>query len=291
MDGNDSLVARKQPEYPEPWPGSGIRVPGWIPGGVLGGVVDLHQPVSGLELVMSAEQRADAGIPAGAPASEGGQGPANQGLGSVADNGLNGIRPSGWDTPNGDSGGQSPVTIDQVDPGKLAIGWAPGTEPMRTLLERISAGEGTSDAAARGHYPSGSGYDVAYGYRATPAPLSQMRLGEVDELQSQMGRPAPMGKYQILQSTMGDLRHDLGLKGDEIFSPDLQDRMARHLLEKRHWNEYVDGRENARGFQRRLASEWDSIAMPDTGLTGSGHVPHTSSAQIQDAISQIVRRK
>jgi muramidase (phage lysozyme) len=291
MDGNDDLVLRKRPYDPELWPGSGIRVPGWNPDGVLGGVVDLHPPVSGLEWLMSPEQLADAGIsPAGSPAAEDGSGVADQSLGN-ADNGLSGIRPSGWDASNGDSGGQSPVTIDQVDPGKLAIGWAPGTEPMRNLLERISAGEGTSDAAAHGHYPSGSGYDVAYGYRPTPMPLSQMSLDDVDKLQSHMGNPAPMGKYQIMQRTMADLRHDFGLNGSEIFSTDLQDRMARRLLERRGWNAYVDGRIDAQEFQKRLGKEWDSIAAPGTGQTRSGHNPRTSDAEIRGAISQVVRRK
>jgi hypothetical protein len=123
MDGNNDLVARSLPHDPELWPGSGIRVPGWNPDGVLGGVVDLHPPANGLQLFMTAEQRADAGLtPAGALAGQSGSGPDGQGLGGVPDNGLNGVRPAGWDAPNGDSHGQSPVTIDQVDPDQLVPG-------------------------------------------------------------------------------------------------------------------------------------------------------------------------
>jgi len=117
MDGNDDLVLRKRPYDPELWPGNGIRVPGWNPDGVLGGVVDLHPPVSGLEWLMSPEQLADAGIsPAGSPAAEGGKETADLGLGRVPDDGLNGIRPSGWDAPNGQSGGQSPLTRSGHNP-------------------------------------------------------------------------------------------------------------------------------------------------------------------------------
>jgi muramidase (phage lysozyme) len=185
-----------------------------------------------------------------------------------------------------------PIAIGQVDPDLTVIGWAPGTEPIRNVLERISTGEGTGDAAAaRAHYPSGSGYDVAYGDRQTQKPISQMTLDEVAQLQSQMGDHTPVGKYQITKDTLGTLEKRFNLPGSEIFSPDLQDRMARSLLETHGFNNYVDGKIDGQKFERNLAPIWGSLENPGTGRTAKGYTPMTTTGQFQDALSQVVRSK
>jgi muramidase (phage lysozyme) len=184
----------------------------------------------------------------------------------------------------------APITMDQVDPNELAISWAPGTEPMRKVLERIAIGEGTSDSTAKAHHYD-SGYDVAYGNRPTQKPISQMTLDEVDQLQGQMGEHTPIGKYQITQKTLDDLRNNFQLNGNRVFGPDLQDRMARRLLEQRGFNNYVDGKIGGQQLEHALAPEWGSLEDPVTGKAYNGYAPATTLAQFQGALSQVPRRK
>lgn len=43
---------------------------------------------------------------------------------------------------------------------------------------------------------------------------------------------APMGRYQIIRSTLKSLKEEMGLTGDEVFTPELQDQMFLKLLER-----------------------------------------------------------
>lgn len=56
-------------------------------------------------------------------------------------------------------------------------------------------------------------------------------------VRGQVGRTAtPMGAYQIVGKTLRGLKKDLGLKGDERMTPELQDKLGQHL-----WKQYGTG--------------------------------------------------
>lgn len=171
---------------------------------------------------------------------------------------------------------------------------------VRTLLNTISRGEGTSDAAAQRHGYA-SGYDVTLGfgrYGGAPGsgkPLSEMTLGEVRQLQKQMlAHPdnklnsSAVGKYQIVGRTLfgkdgtSGLYKELGLKDSDTFSPELQDRLGQKLLERRGLKKFQQGQMNATQFQSNLAYEWASIAHPGTGRA-TQHTG-TSTTDIQAAM-------
>jgi YD repeat-containing protein len=174
--------------------------------------------------------------------------------------------------------------------------------PIRALLERISLGEGTSDAAARNH-GFASGYDITLGYgqfAKSSIPLSQMTLAQVDKLQSRIldatrlawgsdKASSAVGKYEITRTTLRKLRVDLGLSDDMILTPALQDRLGIKLLEWRGLKAYQAGKISAAQFQLNLAKEWASIASPYTGKTLTGQHLGTTSAQIQAVIARIPR--
>jgi muramidase (phage lysozyme) len=211
---------------------------------------------------MNDQQMADAGILPGAD-----PGPADLGR----------IRPAGWD-----QGGQAQVApnIDDVDPGRLTIKPAPvPATPPGYVLDQISAGEGTADdnPNVKSHYPSGSGYDVVYGYAGTPKPASQMSLPEVRQQQDKMNGPTPVGRYQINKDTIDTESKKLGLNGTEIFSPDLQDRMARQLLVGHGWNDFMSGRITGPQFGQKLSPVWSSLQDP------------RKMAQFQKVLSQVPR--
>ena len=183
-----------------------------------------------------------------------------------------------------------PGLVQQLGAGKMG-GTSTGT---KALLDRISMGEGTSDATAQKHGYA-SGYDVPlafgkYGGAAgTTKPLSQMTIGEVKALQSQiLNNPSnnmnssAVGKYQIVGKTLRGLQNKMGFKDTDVFSPELQDKMATELLKGRGLDSYLAGKMGDDQFQGGLANEWASIQRPgmSTALQHTG----TTTSQIREAM-------
>lgn len=123
------------------------------------------------------------------------------------------------------------------------------------LLDQIAVAEGTDEAKAR-RRGYGSGYEVIYGYRRSAKPLTAMTLDEVDALQAQLGAHTPVGRYQLLRATLQELRRRHGLSGSELFSPKLQDQLARARMRLRR---YDDPSASPAEIQRAFAREWASV--------------------------------
>ncbi|WP_432288752.1 hypothetical protein SLT36_30080 (plasmid) [Aminobacter sp. BA135] len=64
-----------------------------------------------------------------------------------------------------------------------------------------------------------------------------------------------------LPGTLEDLSGELGLSGGEIFSSNLQDRMAFHLLKRRGYQRFMSGKLSRTAFGRALAQEWASFPV------------------------------
>lgn len=105
----------------------------------------------------------------------------------------------------------------------------------RSVLELIAASEGTGT--------SGYNTSLAFG-RFLPGGKEQnltgLTLDQIRQLQSYMlANPAntfnssAIGKYQITRTTLDDLRKQLGLSGDQLYSPELQDKLAMQLYRDR----------------------------------------------------------
>lgn len=165
------------------------------------------------------------------------------------------------------------------------------------MLDRIAAGEGTSDADARRH-GFASGYDVPLGYGrygGRPSkPLSQMTMAEVDAYQRRMladptnpHNSSAVGRYQIVGTTLRGLRRDMGIRDDEVFDAAMQDRLGTELLRRRGMGRYARGEISERQFQLGLSQEWASIAKPGSRMGYYGGVAATDGGEIQAAIRAI----
>lgn len=129
------------------------------------------------------------------------------------------------------------------------------TRHAGSFLDLIARAEGTD---------KGRGYNetLAYGrFTGGPVDLVNMTLDEIDRLQTQMLRhpgnyfnSSAVGRYQIVQTTLRSLRKKLGLSGDELFTPDLQDRLALELMRGRGAN--VEG----------LRNEWEGLRRVDANV-------------------------
>ena len=115
----------------------------------------------------------------------------------------------------------------------------------------------------------GRGYNETLGYGAYTGgdlDLTGMTLNEVDDIQSDMLKhpnntwnSSAIGRYQIVRTTLRSLKKELGLTGDEIFSPQLQDQLAQALLERRGYSRWKAGEISTKAFLNNLAKEWASL--------------------------------
>ncbi len=115
-------------------------------------------------------------------------------------------------------------------------------------------------------------YDVIFGnnQHKLPRPITSMTLDEVEAAQSgwssRFGSSAA-GGYQFMKNTLDaprtlrDIEGEMGLTGQERFTPDLQDRMAYHLLKRRGYHEFIAGKISRSEFGKRLAQEWASLPV------------------------------
>jgi muramidase (phage lysozyme) len=145
-----------------------------------------------------------------------------------------------------------------------------------------------------------SGYDItlAYGkYHDTlDKPITEMTLGEIDRLQTAMlAHPqnrlnsSAVGRYQIIRTTLRDLKKKLKLSDEELYSPELQDRLGLALLGNTIQN-WKAGTTRTDVLNKKLSKIWDSIPYQGTaGWAGSRRhkPPHTTQEQADELFSYL----
>lgn len=108
------------------------------------------------------------------------------------------------------------------------------------------------------------GYEEIYGGRVVPG-LSKMTIDQVLAFQRSRvhagSASSATGRYQFIQGTLASLKSQLGLSGNEVFSPQMQDRLAVSLMKRRGLDAYVAGKMSATDFANNLAKEWASLPV------------------------------
>ena len=191
-----------------------------------------------------------------------------------------------------------PPTVEKYTPAKKAAprrkqeriipaGLIPGPDgkPMRvpdavagskvkSILNVISKAEGT---------PS---YDTQFGYqnisreKSGGKPITQMTINEVRELMRNTPKnKRAMGRYQFVPGTFDDVVKEMGLSGDELFSPDVQDKMIIHrLTTTRNMDKWLNGQVSDDEFMHNLAQEFASLPSPfNDGKSLYGGVGYNSN--------------
>jgi len=142
----------------------------------------------------------------------------------------------------------------------------------RDVAEKLNASPEAPERLAGllgfiGNLEAPLGYNQVYG-RNKMAPLDQMTINQVLSYQRdrvRRGSPSSaVGRYQFIRPTLRGLVRELGLSGDELFTPELQDSLAVHLLKRRGLDKYLDGQISLENFGNSLAREWASLPV----LTG-----------------------
>jgi hypothetical protein len=164
-------------------------------------------------------------------------------------------------TPEEVSGGLSDDAIQTADlsgisfDGETVKGMT-ATGGVKGLLDKIGQGEAAGS------------YNKLFGGRE--APLTDMTLGQVMSFQNQMkqkGSPSTaVGKYQFINSTLGNIARKMGIGPDEKFTPEIQDKLALGLLKGRGLDEFMAGRMSKAAFIDSVSKEWAIVK----GSSGRG---------------------
>jgi muramidase (phage lysozyme) len=121
-------------------------------------------------------------------------------------------------------------------------------------------------AAIRKH--EGGTYGRIYaGAKGVPknTDVSKMTLRGVLDFQARMldagSASTACGGYQFLRKTLMATMAQMALNGTEVWTPELQDRMAVHLMVNRGLNKYRMGTMSRDDFANNLAKEWASLPV------------------------------
>ncbi|UIY45860.1 lysozyme family protein [Methylobacterium radiotolerans] len=130
----------------------------------------------------------------------------------------------------------------------------------RGMLDLIAKAEGTTRR----------GYNDSFAHQVG-GDLTGKTLGEIEQIQRGMRGSSAIGRYQFMRGTLfgsgrrGDqgLMGELGLSRDDKFTPELQDRLANALIERRYREakrtQAKSGGDFMRHFRTALAREWASF--------------------------------
>lgn len=160
------------------------------------------------------------------------------------------------------------------------------TPAAKQLVNLIGTSEGTD---------RGRSYDETIGYgRWDPdkdAKLTDMSLEEVQKLQKKLvanGAPSgAVGRYQIINKTLKGLIAEMDLKPTDKFTPELQDQMMMHLLNRRGLQRYLTGDISRTTFANNLAKEWASLPL-SSGKSHYGQRVGVSRAKLMSVVDQML---
>jgi len=130
-------------------------------------------------------------------------------------------------------------------------------------------------ATIRKHESGRFGYDAWFGKGTSRGPVSppkaptKMTVDEILLWQNTHNPEGPettaIGAYQIVDQpnarTLSGLKRTMGLTGDELFTPELQDRMAEQLMKRRGLDSFLTGGIDGETFANRIAREWASLPV------------------------------
>ncbi|WP_267355619.1 MULTISPECIES: hypothetical protein [unclassified Methylobacterium] len=162
----------------------------------------------------------------------------------------------------------------------------------RGMLDLIAKAEGTTHR----------GYNDSFAHQVG-GDLTGKTLGEIEQVQRSMRGSSAIGRYQFMRGTLfggghrGDrgLTGELGLSRDDKFTPELQDRLANALIERRYREakraQAKQGGDFMRHFRTALAREWASFPG-DYGQRGrnGGMYPGQSASIGRDRLTEGARR-
>lgn len=110
---------------------------------------------------------------------------------------------------------------------------------------------------------------------APPKAVAEMTIGEIKRWQRQAARAGSksvaIGGYQMITKTFNATVDTMGLSDDDVFTPELQDRMGTHLLVGRGYNRWLSGAMSDEQFADNLSMEWAGLPRVTGPKRGRSH--------------------
>ncbi len=139
-------------------------------------------------------------------------------------------------------------------------------------MKRVSSMSMTElDQFTRRNDSRGYGIKVANTMKALPEDDPNRWAADRTEIAT------PLGRYQIVGSNLRRLRKKLNIPDDAIFTPELQDRLFKTLLDER-----LSGKTTVAGKRKALRSEWEGLRS--RVVNGKEH--GTSDEELDAAIAK-----
>jgi hypothetical protein len=140
-------------------------------------------------------------------------------------------------------------------------------------------------------YEAPKGYDTVYANRMAqmPKPLTSMSLNEViadGPRRTKLFGSSACGRYQFMTATLKDLQKTLVLMGNDLFTPELQDRLGYELLKRRGYIKFALGAMSVQAFGLGLAQEWASFPVLAAVKGGSRNVVRGQSYYAGDGLNK-----
>ena len=122
-------------------------------------------------------------------------------------------------------------------------------------------------------HESNGNYNAVIGNVHAANDLGLKRLHDIYDLMAALlssGRPSTaVGRYQIIRRTLQALQAGLELSDDELFTPELQDKLAVRLLVGRGYPSWWRGSMTDEELAHGMSCEWASLPDPERG--GKSH--------------------
>ena len=119
-----------------------------------------------------------------------------------------------------------------------------------------------------------AGYGTIYGNKQgkLTKPITSMTLDELIDNQAGFTKAfgsSASGRYQFMRATLQGLKAEQKLTGRELFTPDLQDRLAFALLKRRGYAGFIAGTLSRTAFGDQIAMEWASFPVLSASRKGA----------------------
>ncbi|MEP2716022.1 hypothetical protein [Pseudophaeobacter sp.] len=140
-----------------------------------------------------------------------------------------------------------------------------GTSLFRVLPRGVAKGAVAKLLQLIASAEAGSAQYDAVQYAATVKPRKKptdMTLGEIyDWIARTPGQQHAIGRYQFIPATLKRLARHVGADRGDVFSPGLQDRLARQLLDEAGLGAVLARKMERRDFMHNLAKIWAGLPV------------------------------
>ena len=137
-------------------------------------------------------------------------------------------------------------------------------------------------------------YDSAWPGTTIPG-LEKMTLNEVIALGAIRGKEhgsSAMGRYQFMRTTLIGLKKNLNLTGDELFTPELQDKLAIALLEEKGLSNFLYNNLDKNKLWDGIAEIWQGIENSRGVSPIKNHLGDAikgSGSEISTILAQVIK--